>query len=302
MGTNNGKTCGELHLSRGSLMKEETALSWGSWHVDSCVASMTLRWLYCISPQVFPFTAKQHKRQSRKCRFTEKGKRNFFSNTGPFCPHLPATPVMQFWQSHAGNCWKGLQPFSSLFRRQIGAAALHTSWKCLWECKSHPDMPCLLHCPVASDMPSLHIPLRLQPALGRWQCSHPPLSFSGSQKGDCLLSQRHIRTHLYHLPHYKHCHLLLLLESYSCERLNVHGKRQKEQSREQVSDSCICLAKSADWEMKEELDQFPSILLPSHVVDGLYSWIQTRHRAGRTAGSPFPCPVLRDSDTPSTTD
>lgn len=49
---NNGKICGvgELHLARGSLMKEETALSWGSWHVDSCAVSMALRW--CI---VFPF-------------------------------------------------------------------------------------------------------------------------------------------------------------------------------------------------------------------------------------------------------
>lgn len=81
-----------------------------------------------------------------------------------------------------------------------------------------------------------------------------------------------------------------------CESLNAHGKRQEEQSGEQTSDSCICLAKSADWEVKEELDQFLSVLLPSHVVNS------DLHRAGSTAGSPFSCPVLRDSDTCSTSD
>lgn len=161
MGTNSGKTCGvgELHLARGSLMKGETALSWGFWHVDSCAASMALRWLYCISLQDFSFTVKLHKRQSRKCRFVEKGKRNFFSHTGPFCPHLPPTPVMQFWQSHAGNCCKGLQPLSSLFLRQTGAVALHISWKCLWTCNISPRHalsahPCIVlwhrACPVFS--------------------------------------------------------------------------------------------------------------------------------------------------------
>lgn len=69
---------------------------------------------------------------------------------------------------------------------------------------------------------------------------------------------------------YVHCHLLPLLESHSYVRVwNVRGKRQRGQRGEQASDSCICSAKPADWEMKEELDQFPFALPPSRVVDGL---------------------------------
>lgn len=33
---------------QGSLMKEEMALSWGSWHADSCAATVALRW--CLFP------------------------------------------------------------------------------------------------------------------------------------------------------------------------------------------------------------------------------------------------------------
>lgn len=40
----------ELHLARGSPVKEETALSWDGWHAESCAVSMALRW--CI---IFPF-------------------------------------------------------------------------------------------------------------------------------------------------------------------------------------------------------------------------------------------------------
>lgn len=60
---------------------------------------------------------------------------------------------------------------------------------------------------------------------------------------------------------YAHCHLLLLPELHSCVRECPWEKAERAEG-EQTSDSCMCIAKSAAWEMKEELDQFPSVFAP----------------------------------------
>lgn len=137
-----------------------------------------------------------------------------------------------------------------------------------------------LHCCVASGMPNLHIHLRLQPALGKLSLLIPCLASLGHRKEMqeeiflCSLGQRHIRTQLYHLPQCKHelCALSLVAPPGVIqlrESLECPWEEAERAEGEQASDSCICSAKSADWEMKEELDQFPFALPPSCVVDGL---------------------------------
>lgn len=142
------KACGvgKPHLARGSLMKEETALSRGSWHADRCAVSMALRW--CI---IFPFKSflsllNNTRDRIRNVDSWKSGKGMFFSNT--------------IFQSSAAlltkPCWQFLQR-PPVFHQPLlchgltEAAALHISCKCLWNCNISPRhalsaQPCIVLC------------------------------------------------------------------------------------------------------------------------------------------------------------
>lgn len=233
-----------LHLARGSLVREQTGVSWGGWHAGSSAVSMAFRWYIIFLFKSFHLLLANTRNRADNDRFMKKGERNFLSTTGLFYTHLPPTPAMQCWQSQAASCCEDLQLSSSLSQRQRGAAALHISWERLWIHNVSPRHALSARpSTVRYRHQALLICLKLLPAFGKWQSPHPPLSSFGSLERRCkmkacsALCHRHIWAQLCHLPQCEHglCVLspgvyisnVIFLESFGCVGIWTSMGRRK---------------------------------------------------------------------------